>query len=272
MPTSFDASDGLTYSAATDWDVVTCETWRDGADSTTDSHICTLYPEGAPEQSRNITQHKSMKITTLDPRYTSTIASMADLPEDCPDWNKDEDGACVYEWLLFTPITDDNLQGSLDPTDVRNPSRWFIAYETGDNTTVAVGEAEPLNLDYGRAEFFGDAFVAWTETDTESANFEECYPNDAHDTTDVDWAVGTGFCNEFDTMEGFPLALSEEASITSSAYGDFLYGVWGQFNVEEDPDTGELEFVDGDSMFRRIWYLDDYISTDNSYTLPGTSP
>ncbi len=23
-------------------------------------------------------------------------------------------------------------------------------------------------------------------------------------------------------------------------------------------------------MFRRVWYLDDYISEDNAYTLPGT--
>ncbi len=75
--------------------------------------------------------------------------------------------------------------------------------------------------------------------------------------TDVAWAVGTGFCNEFDTLEGFQDALSEEASITASAYGDFLYGVWGQFNV--DTETGE--FIDGDTMFRRVWYLDEYIST-----------
>ncbi len=132
-----------------------------------------------------------------------------------------------------------------------------------------------LNLDFGRAEAFGDYFTVWAETDTDSANLDLYYPNDAHGTTDVDWAVGTGFCNEFDTMEGFPLALSEEASITSSAYGDFLYGVWGQFNVEEvvDPDTGETvhEFVDGDAMFRRIWYLDDYISETEAWTLPGTN-
>ena len=142
-----------------------------------------------------------------------------------------------------------------------------MVFESGDNTTVAVGEAEPLNLDYSRAVMFGDHFQVWAEED----DLSTCYPNDAHGTTDVDWAVGTGFCNEFDTMEGFPLALSEEASITASAYGDFLYGVWGQFNVEEDPDTGEHVFIDGDSMFRRIWYLDGYISEDNAWTLPGTS-
>ncbi len=62
----------------------------------------------------------------------------------------------------------------------------------------------------------------------------DCYPNNAHDDPDVAWAVGTGFCNEFDTLEGFQDSLSEEASITASAYGDFLYGVWGQFNVDTE--------------------------------------
>jgi hypothetical protein len=186
-----------------------------------------------------------MRVTTLDPRYTPTVASMAEEPPE------------GIVWGIFEPI---------DPTDIREPSRYFIVYETGDNTTVAVGEAEPLNLDYGRAEMFGDHFTVWAETDTGTADLSLCYPNNAQGTTDVDWAVGTGFCNEFDTLEGFPDSLSEEASITSSAYGDFLYGVWGQFNVDE---AGE--FVDGDSMFRRVWYLDDYISPDNAWTLPGIS-
>jgi hypothetical protein len=78
--------------------------------------------------------------------------------------------------------------------------------------------------------------------------------------------VGSGFCNEFDTLEGFPTKASEEASITGSANGDFLYGAWGQFNMS---DTGE--FIDGDAMFRRVWWLDNYISETNAYTLPGLS-
>ncbi len=107
----------------------------------------------------------------------------------------------------------------------------------------------------------------WSEIDTGVSDpTADCYPSNAHATDDALWAVGTGFCNEFDTLEGFQDALSEEASVTASAYGDFLYGVWGQFNVDE---AGE--FVDGDTMFRRVWYLDDYISTDNAYTLPGLS-
>lgn len=234
-PGSFAASNGESYSGE---GTTTCETWRDGEDSTTDSHVCTEYAAGDPEQSRNVSQHKSMLITTLDPRYTPTIAEMATEGD--------------LEWGMFEPI---------DPTDIRDPSRNFVIFESGDNTTVAVGEAEPLNLDYGRAIMFGDHFQVWAEEDDLSV----CYPNDAHETTDVDWAVGTGFCNEFDTMEGFPDSLSEEASVTASAYGDFLYGVWGQFNVDE-----QGEFVDGDSMFRRIWYIDDWISQDNAWTLPGT--
>jgi hypothetical protein len=231
-PTSFDASDGVTYNLGDG--TTTCETWRDGADSTTDSHICTAYGAGAPEQSRNVTQHLSMRITTLDPRYTPTIASMP------------TEG--TIPWALFTPLA---------PTDIRRPDRNFVVYETGDNTTVAVGEAEPLNLDYGRAINFGDDFVVWAE----ETDLASCYPNANQDNLDpAPWALGTGFCNEFDPLEGFPDALSEEASVTSSAAGDFLYGTWGQFNVDE---AGE--FVDGDVIFRRVWYLDDYIPS-NAWT------
>jgi hypothetical protein len=239
-PGSFLASDGVTYGGS---GTTTCETMRDGVSledgGRDDTHICTAYTAGAPEQSRNVSQHTSMKITTLDPRYTPTIASMPTLGD--------------LEWALFTPLL---------PTDARRPDRNFVVFETGDNTTVAVGEAEPLNLDYGRAIMFGDHFTVWAE----ETDLSTCFPNDNHDDEKFLWAAGSGFCNEFDTLEGFPLALSEEASITSSAAGDFLYGVWGQFNVEEVVDelTGETthEFVDGDVMFRRVWFLDGYIPPD----------
>jgi len=240
-PGSFTASDGLAYSGAGN---VTCETMRDGATSQDDTHMCTEYLAGVPEQSRNVSQLKSMANTILDPRYSPTAAGMTTV--------------AGIEWGTFEPI---------DPTDIRDPSRNFVVYEDGDNTTVTEGEAEPLNLAYGRAEMFGDNFTVWAETDTGTANIALCYPNDAHGDPDVDWAVGTGFCNEFDTLEGFNDALSEEASITSSANGDFLYGVWGQFNVDTDNDN---EFIDGDSMFRRVWYLDDYISDTEAWSLPGT--
>lgn len=242
-PSNFTASNGETYSGE---GTTTCETWRDGETSQDDSHVCTLYGAGVPEQSRNVSQLKSMANTILDPRYTAA----GGIPP------KGVTAIEGLEWGTFEPI---------EPTDTLNPSRYFVVYEDGDNTTVTEGEAEPLNLAYGRGEMFGDHFTVWAETDTASGSIDNCYPNDPHGDADAEWAAGTGFCNEFDTMEGFQDALSEESSITASANGDFLYGVWGQFNVDE-----EGEFIDGDSMFRRMWYLDDYISEDNAWTLPGT--
>ena len=243
-PANFTASNDVTYTGV---GTTTCETWRDGDGALTDSHVCTVYGAGVPEQSRNVSQLKSMKTTILDPRYT---AAGGIPPKGVTDPGN-------IEWGSFTPI---------DPTDILNPSRYFVVFEDGDNTTVAEGEAEPLNLGYGRGEMFGDHFTVWAETDTTAGTITNCYPNDAHGDTDVDWALGTGFCNEFDTLEGFKNSLSEEASITASADGDFLYGVWGQFNVD---DNGE--FVDGDTMFRRVWYLNDYISDTEAWTLPGTN-
>lgn len=241
-PANFIASNGLTYNGA---GTTTCETMRDGADSKADTHVCTAYLAGDPEQSRNVSQLTSMKTTILDPRYT---ASGGIPPKAVTELD--------LEWGTFEAI---------EPTDVLNPSRYFVVFEDGDNTTVSEGEAEPLNLAYGRGEMFGDHFTVWAETDTASGTIENCYPNDPHGDEEADWAAGTGFCNEFDTMEGRKDALSEEASITASAYGDFLYGVWGQLNVD---DAGE--FVDGDTIFRRIWYLDGYISETEAWTLPGT--
>lgn len=250
-PASFTATDGFDYAGN---GTTTCETMRDGEDSQGDTHMCTEYAAGDPEQSRNVSQLKSMANTILDPRYTPTIASMPTAGD--------------LEWGLFEPIDGTNIDGTTsDPTDVRDPSRNFVVFEDGDNTTVIYGEAEPLNLTYGRAEVFGDHFTVWAEIDTGfGGGIDDCYPNNPHGDEDVAWAAGTGFCNEFDTLEGKKDELSEEASITASAYGDFLYGVWGQFNV--DGETGE--FIDGDSMVRRVWYLDEYISETNAWTLPGT--
>jgi hypothetical protein len=237
-PGSFTGTDEVTV---TGLGTTTCETWRDGDDSQTDSHICTPYAAGDPEQSRNLSQLQSNRFTILDPRYTPTGPGMVEL--DLGD----------YASTLFTYVPQD-LGGRL-PTDVRNASRFFIVYEDGDNTTTAVGEAEPLDLGYGRGEVYGDHYTVWSEVDIGNTDpTTDCYPSNNYGDTSVSWAAGTGFCNEFDGLEENQDDRSEEASIVSSAYGDFLYGVWGQFTVD---DAGE--FVEGDAVFRRVWYLDDYI-------------
>lgn len=251
-PSNFKASDGLTYNGA---GTVTCETLRDGETSLDDSHICTTYGIGEAEQSRNVSQLQSMKFTILDPRYTPTGTNLGvPMPTSTPYW------ADADTWALFTPV---------DPTDYRNASRFFVVYETGDNTTTAVGEAEPLDLFYGRAEVFGDHYTVWAEVDVNAGAIGECYPNTTHEVENAAWAADTGFCNEFDDLEGKQDSESGEASLTASAAGDFLYGVWAQENFAEDPETGEHEFVDSDAMFRRVWYLDGFIPAD-AWTLPGT--
>jgi hypothetical protein len=185
---------------------VTCETMRDGATSQDDSQRCQFYAAGADEQARNVSQLKSMAFTILDPRYAPTGPAIAD---------------------------------SAYATDVRDPSRFFVVYETGDNTTTAEGEPEPLDLFYGRAVDYGDHYQVWSE------EVAGCLPE-----LNV---VDPGFCNEFDALEGRRDTESSEASVASSASGDFLYGVWAQALHEEEA------LVESDAMFRRVWYLDGYI-------------
>ncbi len=243
-PTSFTGTDGIAVTGA---GTTTCETWRDGATSADDSHVCTAYAAGVDEQSRNVSQLTSNRFTILDPRYTPTGTNLGVAMPSVPF-----DGA--DDWLLFTPVA---------PTDLRNASRYFVVFETGDNTTTLLGEAEPLDLNYMRAELFGDHYTVWAELDTGfGGGIDDCFPNNPHGDTDYDWAATTGFCNESDGLEAKQDDRSEEASVTASAYGDFLYGVWGQFTLD---DAGE--FVEGDAVFRRVWYLDDYIPSDA--WLPG---
>jgi len=145
------------------------------------------------EQSRNVSQLKSMATTILDPRYTAAGGIPPKGVTDPGD----------IEWGTFEPI---------DPTDILNPSRYFVVFEDGDNTTVSEGEAEPLNLGYGRGEMFCDNFTVWAETDTVTSNFYLCCPNYPRGDVAVDWAGGSGFCSELVTLEGFRDALCVERS------------------------------------------------------------
>ncbi|MEJ2522386.1 MAG: hypothetical protein P8080_05830, partial [Gammaproteobacteria bacterium] len=176
---------------------------------------------------RNVTQLKSMRFTTLDPRYAPTAASIVDE----------------------TGFSYDVLE------DIRDPSRYAIVFETGDNTTTEFGEAEPLDLYYGRAVMFGDHYQVWAEEDDLSV----CYPSDPHDNVVPEEQIGSGFCNEFDQMEqGTPGLDASEASLEANPGGEFIYGAWSQLQIDE----GTHEPVDSDAMVRRIHYIDDYIPSD----------
>jgi len=238
LPKNYLHAPGDTYKGA---GMVSCETYRTaetgngGEAGPTEPRACFEYeaktgkPGSGAEQARNVSQLKSMRFTILDPRYAPTAPS---VPE-----------AARFD------------------EDERDPSRYFVVYETGDNSTVAAGEAEPLNLLYSRAVHFGDNYQVWAEEDDTSV----CYPSDPHDDPDVMLTVleNSGFCNEFDELEGKRDILSSEASLEANPGGQWLYGVWSQ------EDTGDGS---SDAMWRRVWYLDDYISADYAWDVVGQGP
>ncbi|NCF16023.1 MAG: hypothetical protein GWP62_11980 [Gammaproteobacteria bacterium] len=256
-PSSFTASDLESYTGD---GTVTCENYRSTetqVPQASEPSVCYAYGAGANEQARNITQHSRMRVTTLDPRYAPTPASITDT---CTD-GLDEALAAVATCVDTGAVVSSNL---------RNPSRYFMVYETGDNSTVQVGEAEPMDLFYGRAESFGDDYVVWTETDT---GYDDpatvCYPSVAYeDAKVVDTVVeGSGFCNEFDRMNAGGDTHSSEANLEANPDGSKLYGVWAQWVFD---DLGE-EVIDSEANMRRIWLIDNYRSPnlDLIWTLQG---
>ncbi|MGD8803181.1 MAG: choice-of-anchor O protein [Gammaproteobacteria bacterium] len=220
---------------------VSCETFRSaetGSGGIVEPHVCNAYAAGAAEQARNVTQLKSMNTTTLDPRYTPTAATIT--------------------WDGVTGVQSDWLNGE----DERDPSRYMIVYETGDNTTTAEGEPEPEDLFYSRAVMFGDDYQVWAE----ETDLSVCYPSDPHGSEVPDELIGSGFCNEFDQLDqGTPGLSASEASLEANPGGEFMYGVWAQW--QHDAATGEI--TESDAMARRVWWLDDYIPSD-AWSLPGT--
>ena len=265
LPQSFEASNEENYSGD---GTVSCETYRSTVTQVPQApepHVCYDYPAGGNEQARNVTQHSRMRITTLDPRYAPTPASIT--------------ASCI-EALALPDTVDESLWSCDDASemdsDLRDPSRYFMVYETGDNTTVVDGEAEPDDLFYSRAESFGDDYVVWTETDTDylSDPYAICYPSDPHDDAKVIGTVieDSGFCNEFDRMNAGGDTHSSEANLEANPVGSKMYGVWAQWVFEDDADY-DSEVIESDAMARRVWWIDDYISDDPdlTWTLPGTN-
>jgi len=197
----------------------TCETMRDGETASAQSQECTTYAAGADEQARNVSQIRSLELltptnryTVLDPRYAPDPPTMPTIEGDYYDVDSD----------LF------------------NPSRFFVVYETGDNTTVEFGEAEPLDLNYGRAVNFGDFYQVWS------------------DEVDLIGACSAAFCNEFERLNVGGDTTGSEASLAMTPAGDTLYSVWAQHDVATDTH---------DAQYARVWYDD-----ENIFTMPPDAP
>lgn len=221
LPGSFTHTDGITYSGD---GTTTCE-WMGQTGSQTEYPMCVPYAAGEFEQARNVSQLLGHQVTVLDPRYSPTTRSIT------PAWVS----TSSLPGGFVAPLYDD---------DVRDPSRFFMVYETGVSSAYDAGEAPPLDLFYSRAIDWGDDYLVWQD----EAN-EDCLPAaDPENTYDL-----SGFCNEFDALEGSQFLESGEASVTASPGGQFFYAVWNQWDFDRDGNE-----IGADAWFRRVLFLDDY--------------
>ena len=185
----------------------TCEYYGHGSDVT---EVCTDYGPGEFEQARNVSELVGNRITVLDPRYTPVPDPIVPT---------------IYTEAYEFPAYDD---------DARDPSRFFIVYETGDNTTVAEGEATPLDLFYSRAYAYGDEY-----------DYVEYYK-------DKDGDGQAELVLEWDWLENQTEDLSGEASVRTNPGATFFYATWNQWREDEHE-----VISDSDAWYRRVLYLDD---------------
>ena len=229
LPGSFTHTNAETYSGD---GTTTCEWWVE-ADSEGNGEypVCTYYAAGEFEPARNVSQLIGPHVTVLDPRFSPTTRG-------------------ITEASVSTDSLPDGFTAPLYEDDTRDPSRFFMVYETGETSAYDAGEATPLDLFYSRAIDWGDDYLVWQD----EADISACLPS-ADDEIEEDL---TGFCNEFDALEGSKTDESGEASVTASPGGQFFYSTWNQIDFDQDG------YEEGsDAIFRRVLFLDDYIPPED---------
>jgi hypothetical protein len=189
------------------------------------------YTAGEFEQGRNVSLLTGNQVTILDPRY-SPSGGMKLYPTIRTDWLTDN--GISFEGLPY----DDDL--------ARDPSKFFMVYETGDNTTVAEGEAVPLDLFYSRATVYGDTWEVMDYFTTTDDEILDRWP----------WCE-----NKADILSG-------EAAMVANPGGTFMYIVWNQWEEELYVDEFGVEhelMFNADMPFRRMMYLlDDDTTTETA--------
>lgn len=170
---------------------------------------------GAFEPARDLSLLSGTKLTVLDPRFCPAGLNIATIPE------------------------------GLEPADeIHDPSKFFITFEVGDNTTVEFGEAEPLDMYYSRATNWGDDYDVVDQTE------EEGYVEETDNQYYFDW------------LENKKQVHAAEAAVFASPGGQFFYAIWNQWEYDA---LGEE--TNSDAMMRRwYWNTDD---TDEDGTDPG---
>jgi hypothetical protein len=219
LPASFTHTNDITYSGD---GTTTCE-WYGETGTENEYAECLPYVAGEFEQARNVSQLLGNRVTVLDPRYSPTTRSIT------PAW-------------VSTTSLPPGFFAPEYPDDTRDPSRFFMVYETGYTSAYDAGEAEPLDLFYSRAVDWGDDYLVWQD----EADTSACLPS----AENMELA---GFCNEFDAIEGSQFDESGEASVTCSPGGTFFHTTWNQWDFDQDGnETG------ADAWYRRILFLDEY--------------
>ncbi len=184
------------------------------------------YGPGAYEQGRNVSELVGNKVTVLDPRYT-------------PTGGPKEFSTIRTNWLTDNGFT---FEGLPYPDDVaRDRSKFFLAFETGDNTNTADYMATPMDLLYSRGTVWGDVYETME------------YDIDGEIVLRWPWV-------EIDAED-----LSGEASMLSSLSGNFMYIVWNQWEEETILDEYGLPFthiIESDMPFRRFLYMPDESEID----------
>jgi hypothetical protein len=216
---------------------MTCETYRAPVVGDTGvpgltvrTPLCTTYTAGAPEPARNVSLVRTRlplpfpypSRTVLDPRYSPTGGLL-----------KHASTAFVLSGTTLAP----QAPYAYPAGDLRDPSKFIISYDDGDNRTVAGGaEAEPLDMYYTQASNWGDDYTGVTGT------------------------VPTGTFPILQRLNVLGTNASE-SSVVANPDGSFMYSIWNQWQWSDPSDytegTYDSEEINEDAIFRRIMFLNE---------------
>jgi hypothetical protein len=182
--------------------------WMGPAGGDTEYKVTYDLAAGAFEPARNVSLLVGTRLTVLDPRYTPTAGTIL------------TDGALLYA------------------DDERDPSKYFVTFEVGDNTTVEFGEATPLDMYYSRAFTYGDDYEVVLDEDADPEEANEFY---------------------FDWLENKRKYHAAEAALKANPGGTFFYAIWNQWQE----DNHENAF-DSDAILRRMMFIDEGVVDDGS--------
>lgn len=191
-----------------------CEVYRSDSGLVVPGSIadCPFHAPGTFEPARNVSMMTTLKTTVLDPRYTPT------------------GGLLKHASTAFKLSVDQIVAQPAYYDDTRDPSKYFLVYETGDNATVQLGaEAHPLDMFYSRATVWGDRYSGFSSDSRGNP---------------IPWV-------RFDALENKDGVYAAEAALTANPLGTMLYALWNHWEEKKDGTV-----FNSDAVFRRVLFAD----------------